>query len=120
MSLNFGLIGRRIKEIRVNKKMSQAELAEKIDMSVVYISYIETASKQASLKSLVLIANVLCVTVDVLLNGNQTNDSAQYRSELDKLITDCNSYEKRVIFETAYAIKKSLRENRLLRHNSEK
>lgn len=34
MSVNFKHIGRRIKEIRNAKCMSQAELAEQIDMSV--------------------------------------------------------------------------------------
>ncbi|MCL2547308.1 MAG: helix-turn-helix domain-containing protein [Oscillospiraceae bacterium] len=46
MSLNFKLIGRRIKGARKLKQMSQAELAEQINMSVPYISHIETATKQ--------------------------------------------------------------------------
>lgn len=45
MSLNFKLIGRRIKEIRNLKRMSQAELAERVNKSVPYISHIETATK---------------------------------------------------------------------------
>jgi transcriptional regulator with XRE-family HTH domain len=94
--------------------MSQAELAECIDFSVTYISHIETARKQASLEALVRIANALGVTTDLLLNGNQTNDPMEYRSDLLLLIEDCNSYEKRMIYEMASAAKNSLRKNKWL------
>jgi len=49
MSVNFKQIGRRVKEIRKSRGLSQADLAERIDMSVPYISHIETATKKASL-----------------------------------------------------------------------
>ena len=62
MSLNFKLIGRRVKETRTLRRISQAELAERIDKSVPYISHIEIATKQASLTTLVQIANALGVT----------------------------------------------------------
>jgi transcriptional regulator with XRE-family HTH domain len=114
MSLNFKLIGLRIKESRLRKRMSQAELAERIDMSVSYISRIETAKKQASLNSLVRIANALGVTVDHMLNGNQTSDSAEYRIDLVQLLEGCTSCEKRIIYEIASAVKKSLCDNKWL------
>ena len=111
MLLNYIMIGRRIKESRMQKQMSQAVLAEQINMSVSYISRIETAKKQASLESLVRISNVLGVTADQLLNGNQTNDRAEYKLDLVQLIEDCTSYEKRIIYEIAIAVKSSLRQN---------
>jgi len=112
MALNSKFIGRMIKESRIQKHMSQAVLAELIDMSVAYISYIETAKKQASLESLVRIADALGVTVDNLLNGNQANDPAVYHNEIALLFEGCSSYEKRVIYEIASATKKSLIENK--------
>lgn len=114
MSINFKLIGRRVKESRIQKQMSQAELAERIDMSVSYISHIETAKKQASLESLVRIANVLGITVDHMLSGNQANDPSEYWADLVGIIEDCTSYEKRIIYEIALAAKKSLHENKWL------
>ena len=115
MSLNFNLIGLRIKEFRMRKRLSQAELAERIDMSVSYISQIETAKKQASLASLVRIANALEVTVDHMLNGNQTSVPAEYQSDLVQLLEGCSSGEKRIIYEIALAVKKSLMDNKWLR-----
>jgi len=94
MLLNFKLIGRRIKEVRNLCGISQMELAERAELSVSYISYIETAAKKASLTSLVRIANAMQVTVDTFLIGNQTNDTAEYQSDMIRLIEDCNSYEK--------------------------
>ena len=114
MLLNYKAIGQRIKEIRTLKRFSQAELAECINMSVTYISHIETARKRASLEALILIADALGVTVDQLLNGNQTNDSSEYCSDLVRLLDDCNSYERRMIFEIASSVKRSLRDNRWL------
>lgn len=119
MEINFILIGKRINEVRHGKKISQADLAERAGLSVSFISYIETAVKQASLTSLVNIANGLSVTVDSLLNGNHKEDPAEYVSEVNQLLSDCNGYEKRVIFDAAYAVKRSLRENRWLNRKSE-
>ena len=111
MILNNNAIGKRVKEVRGIKHLSQAELAECINMSVTYISHIETAKKRASLEALVRISNALDVTIDQLLYGNQTNDSSEYRLDLIQLLDDCSSYEKHVIYEVALATKKSLREN---------
>jgi len=111
MSVDFKLIGRRIKETRKSKGITQAELAELIGMSAPYICHIETATKQASLMALVLIANALNITVDTLLNGNQTSDLAEYRIDIVNLIDDCNSDERRFIYEMVVALKTSLRYN---------
>jgi len=112
MTLNFRIIGRRVNELRTQNHMSQANLAEQVDMSVTYISNIETARKQASLKSLVLIADALGATVDSLLSGNQTNDLSEYKMELTQLLEGCSSYEKRIVYEIAMAVKSSLIKNR--------
>lgn len=112
VSINFIIIGRRVKESRLWKGISQADLAEQINMSVSYISRIETAKKQASLEALVRIANALGVTVDHLLNGNQINDPAEYQVDMARLMEGCTSCEKRIIYEIALAAQKSLLENR--------
>ena len=119
LRINYPRIGRRIQEIRKMRKMSQADLAEYTNMSVSYISHIETCIKKASLESLVRIANVLGVTVDQLLNGNQVNDRVEYSAELAELLSDCNSCEKRILFEVAIAVKNSLRENEWMIRNDD-
>ena len=52
MSLNYSIIGVRLKKARINKKITQQKLAEMLDVSVPYISRIECASTNLSLKRL--------------------------------------------------------------------
>lgn len=111
MAINYERIGKRVQQLRKMKKLSQADLAERTEMSVSYISHIETAIKKASLESIVRIANVLDVTVDQLLNGNQTSNQDEYKSELHDIIADCNGYERGVIHDVAMAVKQSMREH---------
>jgi len=114
------MIGRRIKESRMRQHISQTKLAERIDMSVSYISHIETAKKKASLEALVLISNELGTTMDALLYGNQIHDSDEYHTDMELLMSDCSSYEKRFIFEIARALKATLRDNADLIVNKDK
>ena len=67
MFINYQLLGKRIKEVRRARGISQEVLAERSELSAQYVSQIETAVRQASLRSLVNIANVLEVSVDALL-----------------------------------------------------
>jgi len=67
---NYTLIGRRIKARRKAIHMTQEKLAEHIEMSDKYISYIELAKKKASLTALCRIAKVLNTTLDPLVYGD--------------------------------------------------
>lgn len=109
--LNYALVGKRIKEIRQLKGLSQARLAELDDLSVSYISYIENGRKKASLRSLVNIAKAMCTTLDALLNGNQSNSKGDYHDEITILFEGCSNYEKRILYEQILSLKTSLRNN---------
>ena len=111
MAVNYERIGKRIQQLRKLKKLSQADLAEYTGMSVSYISHIETGIKHASLESVVRIANALGVTVDQVLNGNQTGNREEYKTELFELISDCSGYERGIIHDIATAVKRSLRDH---------
>ena len=50
MGLNFKILGKRIKELRLLNGFSQEKLAEMCNLSVSYISRIESAKKKASLE----------------------------------------------------------------------
>lgn len=114
MSVNYTIIGKRVKEVRKRNRLSQAQLAEMANLSTQYLSQIETAKKQASLQSLVSIANSLNISVDQLLNGNQLNSPAEYLPEVSEIFADCTRYEKRVLYEILIEGKRILRENEKL------
>lgn len=111
MSLNYSLIGLRVKEVRKQSHITQAQLAEMTELSISYISHIETAQKKASLESLVRIADALGVTTDELLNGNQLNNPTEYQTDIDLIMADCSQSEKRLMYEIIHATKAILRNN---------
>ena len=114
MSVNFKLIGRRIREVRAERGISQADLAERSKTTAQYLSQIENGKKQASLQVLLSVAEVLEVSLNELLTGNQVNNPVEYQRDIVRLLTDCSSYEKRVLFEMLLNMKAVLRENKSL------
>lgn len=61
--------GRRIAEVRKSKRVTQSELAERVNMSVVTIAYIETGKRWVRLSTLDKIAKSLGVSISELLTG---------------------------------------------------
>ena len=75
MILNVGImedetliqLGNRIRKIRLEKKLTQAELAERCSCNRNYISMLERGERNPSYKSLVMIARGLEVKVQLLV-----------------------------------------------------
>lgn len=109
MTLNYSLIGNRIKAARKAKGLSQSELSELIDKSVGYMSYIETGSKKPSLETLIQIANALDVTIDELLSDNLVAASPVSNTQINQLLSDCSAFEKSVILLSIKSIKDAIR-----------
>lgn len=61
--------GKRIAEVRKSKGMTQNQLAERVNMSVVTIAYIETGKRWVRLATLDKIARALKVSVSELFRG---------------------------------------------------
>ncbi len=111
MTVNFVIIGKRIRELRKRCSLSQAQLAEKADLSTQYVSQIETAKKHVSLNALVKIANVLDVSLDAILLENQKSARHAYQSDVYQTMEDCTRFEKRVISGLINAVVPLLRES---------
>lgn len=60
-------LGNRIRQIRLEKQLTQLELAERCECNRNYISMIERGERNPSYKSLVMIANGLDVKVTELV-----------------------------------------------------
>lgn len=63
------VFGRRVAEIRKSRGVTQQELAEHINMSVVAIAYIETGKRWARLGTLNKISKSLKVDISDLFKG---------------------------------------------------
>lgn len=69
-------LGLKIRAIRLQKKLTQAELANECECNRNYISMLERGERNPSYKSLVMIAKGLKVSLCTILN-NQQYDSAR-------------------------------------------
>lgn len=111
MSLDYRIIGKRIRELRRKKELSLEKLAEMCNISVSHMSRIESGKKHPSLKCLVILGEVLGVTVNTFLYKNQKNVPLMQKSDLLEIIEDCNNYEKQVVLDLVISIKRNLRNN---------
>lgn len=67
--MNQKLIGQNIREIRKANNITQAQLAEEIQVSVVHIAHIEAGTALPSVKKLIEICEFLRVTPNDILLG---------------------------------------------------
>lgn len=81
-------IGRRIREARLSRGMTQEQLAEKAGISVTYISNLERGSQTASLDVFVPLCNALDVSSDALLQDVVNAAVLSQASELADLLRD--------------------------------
>lgn len=81
--MDYKRLGQRIREERRKLHLTQAELAEAIDISDTYMGAIERGERGVTLETLVRLANRLGVTVDYLLadsvSDSDPNILAQFR-----------------------------------------
>lgn len=110
--LNYRLIGKRIKEIREINNLTQEELAERADLSKVFIAYIETGKRKPSLETIVKISQALDTSIDNILIGNALSTDIDYQFDLSILLVGCTNYEKRIIIDTIKSLKTSFTNNR--------
>ena len=67
------MIGERIKKLRMNAKMTQPELAKKLDVTRSAVAAYENNSRQPSFQILIRLAHIFNVSTDYLLLGNDNN-----------------------------------------------
>ena len=95
---DYSVIGRRIREARLNKKIRQEELADKINVSVAYMSRVETGKSQINLKRLTQIAETLNVSPGYLLTGSNTASKDYLREDFRQVLDKCTPEQQRLIY----------------------
>ena len=101
-------IGSRIREIRLQKRMSQAKLAEKANISLSHVSDIETGKSTLMLPTFIRITEALQVSADVLLRSNIPEVNNLYKSEFATELEDCTPDEIDSILKVVKEVKRSL------------
>lgn len=69
------LLGKRVKYLRKQKNITQAQFAEKIGLSINYISQIETGIASPTFKTLSMLAKTLEVEIKDLFDFKQSENS---------------------------------------------
>ena len=87
------LIGSRIREARINRHMSQADLAVKANITVPHISNIDKGKTSMKLESFIRIIEALQVSADSMLRPDIPEVRSLYQSEFDELLADCSPKE---------------------------
>jgi len=77
-------IGRRIKEARAKRGLTQEQLAERTDITIVYLSELERGVKLPSLTVFVNIAEALHVSTDSLLRDDLETGKEYIYDDLTK------------------------------------
>lgn len=85
--MDYKKLGKRIREERLKLKLTQAQLAEAIDISDTYMGAIERGERSLTLDTLVRLVNRLGVTVDYMLSDsisdNDSNIIEQFKQVID-------------------------------------
>ena len=86
--MNYKGLGNRIREERLRLHLTQAQLAEDVDISDTYMGAIERGERSLTLDTLVRLVNRLGVTVDYLLadsvSDSDTNIMEQFKQIIDQ------------------------------------
>lgn len=99
MAVDFKAIGNRIKQKRKDKGLTQEHLAERLFLSVGYISNIERGTTKINLTTLSDIADILECDVSELVSHTSTGNKNYLSTELNELIGSLNDNEKNMVLQ---------------------
>ena len=111
MALDYSVIGSRIKQARLAKNMTQEDLADKIDISVAFLSRVERGNSHVNLKRLNQLCNLLDVSEGYLLNVASSNSENYLDKEFTDLIKSVSPEKQKLIYNVAKAIAETDTEN---------
>lgn len=92
--MDYKRLGKRIREERQRLNLTQAQLAEDIDISDTYMGAIERGERSLTLDTLVKLVNRLGVSVDYMLSDSVTDSDTNILEQF-RQITDCQPLERK-------------------------
>ena len=108
-SLDYKMIGERIKRRRLSMKLTQETLSETVGIGIQHLSKIENGKAPLSLTCLVALANALRTTTDFLLMDNVEAATPHLLNEAQELLGDCSPAEIYVLLKTMETLKECIR-----------
>jgi len=102
-------IGYRIREARKQQRLSQADLAEKAQVSITHISDIENGKTNIGIDIFMRLTEALQVSADWLLRTDIPQVSAIQSREISDILSDCTADETHAITKMVRDMKDALR-----------
>lgn len=96
-------IGQRIKKTRISRNLTQAQLAESLNISINFLSEIENGKKGLSQETICKICNFFEISSDYLLLGK--NETHSYQTIID-VAEALSTEELDIVIEYLSALKK--------------
>lgn len=104
MALDYTIIGSRLKKARTDKNLTQKKLAEKLDVSIAFLSRIERGNSHISLKRLSEVCDILGVTEGYILNGASSTSNNYLTSEFNDVLNNSSPNKQKLIYKIAKII----------------
>lgn len=102
--LDFAKIGKKIKEVRISRRLTQEYVANATDVNTSHISNIENNRVKVSLTTLVQICNALDTTVDYILAEEYNQPSSAIEQEILHELHNCSEDTKKQILKIVKAL----------------
>ena len=99
MNIDYKLIGERIKNARKSQGMTQEVLAEKLNVSIGYVSQVERGITKISLDLLGAISSNLGCDVACLISESAIHSNEYLETEIINEIKKLDNKKKKYIFE---------------------
>ena len=98
-------IGEVLKEYRLKNKLTQEQIAEKLEISVKYISRIENGTGGLKIETLIKYMNILCITPNTIFENLITNDNLKDQLIISKKINNLSKNKMKFMISTLDLLK---------------
>lgn len=98
---NLKLFGKRIKELRKNKKLTQEQLGELVGVDYKQIGNIETGTYFTTMPTLERIASALNVEIEELFKFNHNKEKEVLLAEINSLLNNAPEDKIRILYRIA-------------------
>ena len=104
MALDYTIIGERLKKARLEKNLTQEQLAEQIDVSIAFLSRVERGSSHINLKRLTQICNILGISEGLILIGASEDSSDYLNADFKEILEKASPDKQKLIYKIAEII----------------
>lgn len=110
--IDYKQLGQQIKKYRQKARLTQEQLADKIDVAISTVAHAEMGTSKPSLPLLIKIANALDTSLDQLLCDSLPIAENYLEKDIAELLADCTLAEKKIIRDIVATTKETLRKYR--------